>query len=81
MECYNIKNVDSAGNVPLTSAARNGHEGVAKILLRRREINPDKPDNYGLTPLSHAAENGHEAMAKYYEDGKRSTPTSQIITA
>ena len=64
MECYNINNVDSAGHVPLALAARNGHEGVVRILLGWEEVMLDKPDKYNLTPLSHAARCGHEGVVK-----------------
>ena len=40
------------------------HEGVAKTLLGREEVNPDKPDEGGQTPLSHAAKNGREGVVK-----------------
>ena len=64
MECYDINTGDFWGTAPLVWAARNGHEGVVKILLGREEVNPDKPDNGGLTPLSFAAWNGHEGVVK-----------------
>ena len=64
MECYDINEGDFSGHGPLAWAARNGHEEVVKILLRRREINPDKPGNNGQTPLSFAAECGHEGVVK-----------------
>ena len=64
MECYDINEGDFLGRGPLAWAARNGHEGVVKILLGRGEINPDKPDNDGKTPLSHAGSSGHEGVVK-----------------
>ena len=64
MECYDINEGDFWGCVPLAWAARNGHEGVVKILLGRGEIDPDKPDNDGRTPLWQAAWNGHEGVVK-----------------
>ena len=64
MECYDINEGDFSGCGPLAWAARNGHEGVVKILLGRGEINPDKEDKYLQTPLSHAARNGHEGVVK-----------------
>ena len=39
-------------------AAMEGHEGVVKILLKREEVNPGKPDNGCETQLSHAALTG-----------------------
>lgn len=37
---------------------------MAKILLRREELIPDKLDGYGATPLSVAAQNGHDSVVK-----------------
>jgi len=64
MECYGINEEDFSGSGPLAWAARNGHEGVVKILLGQGEVNPDKPDRWGQTALSFAAENGHEGVVK-----------------
>jgi len=35
-----------------------------KVLLGRKEVNPDKPDNYGQTPLAPAARHTHEGLVK-----------------
>ena len=35
---------------------------VMNPLLRRKHINPDKPDNYGQTPLAWAAGKGHDRV-------------------
>jgi len=59
-----INEVDFSGGGSLAWAARNGHEGVVKILLGLEGVNPDKPDNDGRTPLSFAAENGREEVVK-----------------
>jgi len=59
-----INKMDFWGITPLSWAARNGHEGVVKILLGRDDVNPDKPDINGRTPLWLAAWNGHEGVVK-----------------
>ena len=64
MECYDINGGGFLGRGPLTWAARNGHEGVVKILLEREEVNHDKPNEFGQTPLSGAAQEGHEGIVK-----------------
>ena len=64
IEGCDINEMDCGGNTPLAWAARNGHEGVVRILLRRDNVNPDKPDNGGRTPLMCAAWNGHEEVVR-----------------
>ena len=64
VEGYNIKQKDSMNHTPLGWAARNGHEGVVRVLLSRDGIDPDKPGEYGMTPLAIAAWNGHEGVVK-----------------
>lgn len=56
----NPNNSDWHGRTALSRAAGNGHEGIAKLLLGRGDVNPDTPDAwYGQTPLSRAAGNDH----------------------
>ena len=55
---------DTYGRAPLSWAAANGHEAVAKLLLEKGAELEAKDDVYGRTPLSWAAANGHEAVAK-----------------
>lgn len=43
---------------------KNGHETVVKLLLAKKDVDPDFKDKDNRTPLSWAAENGHEAMVK-----------------
>ena len=59
MEYYEINGEDFLGRTPLAWATYSGHEGVAKILLGREEVDPDKPDSDGRTLLSPAAKSGH----------------------
>ena len=41
-----------------------------KLLLDRKEVNPDSRDNYGQSPLWCAAEGGHEGVVKLLLDRK-----------
>ena len=54
---------DNEGETPLWCAARNGYEGVVKILVARGDLDPHKSAN-GQTPLSCAADNGHLEVVK-----------------
>ena len=64
VECCDINRRDCTDNTPLVWAARNGHEGVVKILLGRDDVNPDEPNGDQRTPLYCAAHNGHEEVVK-----------------
>jgi ankyrin repeat protein len=55
---------DSYGRAPLSWAAENGHEAVAKPLLAIDSVDPDSKDNGGRTSLLWAAENGHAVVIK-----------------
>ena len=64
MEGCDINQMDCGGSTPLVWAARNGHEGVVKILLSWDDVNPNKSDNNGESPLSGAAQTGHKGVVK-----------------
>jgi ankyrin repeat protein len=55
---------DSCGQTPLSYAARNGHEEVAKLLLATNIVEPDSKSTNDQTPLWWAARNGHEEVVK-----------------
>ncbi|KAK5660449.1 hypothetical protein OQA88_12994 [Cercophora sp. LCS_1] len=55
---------DSFSRTPLSWAAANGHEVVAKLLLEKGADIEAKDNNDGQTPLFWAAANGHEAVVK-----------------
>jgi ankyrin repeat protein len=68
---------DSRGQTPLSWAAGNGHEAVAKLLLNKEGVGPDFKDSRGRTPLSWAAGNGHEAVVKLLFDKEGVDPDSR----
>jgi ankyrin repeat protein len=51
------------GQLPLSWAARNGHEAVVKLLLDKN-ADIESKDGTGQTPRSMAAGNGHKAVVK-----------------
>ena len=57
-------------------AASGGHEGIVKLLLERKEVNPDSSDYYGRTPLWFAASGGHEGTVKLLLERKEVNPDS-----
>ena len=60
---WNLNQRDCLGVTPLIWAARYGHEGVVRLLVREKHIQPDQHDaNNGRTALSWAAGNGHEGV-------------------
>ena len=66
-----------SGGTPLSWTAGNGHEGVVKMLLERKDVNPNTPDTqYGQTPLSLAAENGHEGVVKVFLERRDVNPNT-----
>ena len=66
-----------SGETPLWWAAENGHEGVVKTLLERRDVNPNTSDTmFGGTPLSRAAEQGHEGVVKILLERNDINPNS-----
>jgi len=60
---YEVDQQDCTGRTPLAWAARNGHEGVVKILLERN-VDPDRADKNNLAPLGWACIKGHEGVVK-----------------
>jgi len=61
---YDINQEDCVGYTPLLWGARNGHDGVVEILLKRDDVDPDMPDELDRTPLYWAVRNGHERMVR-----------------
>ena len=59
-----INQQDCSGSTPLSWAARNGHEGVAKMLLEQEGVDPNLADVLVRTPLGSAAAGGHEVVVK-----------------
>jgi len=66
---YDLNKRDFLGITPLVWAAICGQEGVAKLLLGRHTIDPDKPDKFfPRTTLSWGAEKGHEGIVRLLLD-------------
>ena len=61
---YEVDQQDCVCKTPLAWAAENGHERVAKALLGRKDVDPNRPDVYDRTPLVWAAAMGHEGLVK-----------------
>jgi len=73
-------NPDSSGRygrTPLSCAAARGHEGIAKLLLERGDVNPS-PSDCDRTLLSWAAENGHEGTVKLLLRRTMSAPIARV---
>ena len=52
------------GQTPLSWAAGNRCEGVVKLLLGRKDANPNSSDKSGRTPPMLAAGSGHYRVAQ-----------------
>ena len=75
MKEWDINTEDWFGNTALSWAAARGHEAVVKMLLERKDVNPDQADTkYGKTPLSWAAQNGHGEVVKMFLERKDVNP-------
>ena len=67
MNRWDVNEIDGAGTTPLIWAARHGNEEVVRLLLRKKQVQPDKPDvKSGRTALSWAAGNGHEGVVRLF---------------
>ncbi|RPA88706.1 hypothetical protein L873DRAFT_1643371, partial [Choiromyces venosus 120613-1] len=49
-------------------AARNGYEGVVKILLAQEDVRTNMPDNLNETPLSWALSRGHNQIVMMLQE-------------
>jgi ankyrin repeat domain-containing protein 50 len=65
---------DGISMVLLSSAAKQGHEAVVKLLLETGNVDPDLGDGERRTPLSWAAEKGREAVVKLLLETGDSNP-------
>ena len=75
MREWDVNATDCTGNTALTWAAMKGHKGIVKMLLERKDVNPDQPGTkYGQTPLLWAVENGREGVVKMLLERKDVNP-------
>ena len=64
---WDVNSMDSASCTPLIWAAVRGHEEVVKMLLERRDVDPDLGDSrWNQTPLVWAAKLGHEGVVEVF---------------
>jgi len=76
---YNYTNPFN-GRTLLTLAAEHGHERVVKMLLERRDVDPNRADTkYGRTPLAWAAGHGYERVVKMLLE-RRDVNPNQVDT-
>ena len=68
MECYDINEGGFGGYTLLAWATSNGHEGMVKIQLERKGVDPGRPNDFSRTPFSQAAWEGHEGVVKILLD-------------
>ena len=65
---------DCTSYTPPLWAAENRHDGVVKLLLGPRNLDPDRPDKENNTPLMWGAHNGMKGLPRYFLAGKMSIP-------
>ena len=82
MEEWDINATDSLGRTALVWAAVGGHEEAVRILLQRKDINPNTRDaQYDRTPLLWAVERGYAGVVKLLlerEDINPNTPDTEF---
>jgi len=64
------------GKTPLWWAVWSGHEGIVKLLLARKDVNPNSSSKSCETPLRSAARSGHEGIVKLLLARKDVNPDS-----
>ena len=64
LEGCDINQRDCVDNTPLVWAVINGHERVIEMLLKRGDVDPDKPGRWGQIPLYCAAFEEHAEVVK-----------------
>lgn len=76
-EHINLNTADTKyGRTPLWWAAKDGHEGIVRLLLDREDVNPEIPALDGTTALRLAASGGHVGVVQLLYDLKPSPPIS-----
>ena len=64
----NPNSPDKYGQTPILFAVEEGHEGVVRLLLRRKDVKPDTADAYGRTPLLCASAIWREEIVKLFAE-------------
>jgi len=64
MKGCDINEIDCWGFTQLSWAAQRGNKEVARLLLTRDDVEPERSDNQGQTPLSIASFLGHESVVR-----------------
>ncbi|KNG85415.1 ankyrin repeat-containing protein [Aspergillus nomiae NRRL 13137] len=59
-----VNSCDKQGCTPLWIAANRGYGKMVKLLLGRKDLEPDIPNTYGVTPLEQVVITGDKAMVK-----------------
>jgi len=76
---WDIKATDGLGRTALAWAALGGHEDIVKMLLQRKDVNPDATNTIcGRIPLRLAVDGGHEGVVKLLLERDDINPITEV---